>query len=145
MKKLNYLWAIFIVLAVAFISCSKETDVVPNPNDTIDNPGTKVDSVIVEVTLQLPECVTLSESQVKLLDPAFPDGLSYQYTTGDKRTFTFISTDKKLIGTDCICTAILTGSCGDTPANLIFDGDVGKTITLKKGLNQATLAFYVRP
>ncbi len=142
----TYLWVIFITLAVAFVGCGKEIDPTPiDPSDTSGH-GSTNDSVIVEITLDLPDCVILSQSQVKLIDSVFQDGLSYEVSNDNKRVFRFASADKKLIGSKCLCTSILEGRCNDYPACFDYEGlpDIGQTIFLKKGLNKVTLKYSVR-
>lgn len=140
----NCLWVTFIALAMAFVGCSKETvDPVEDPN--IENPGTTADSVIIEVTITTPECVILTEAVVKLYNPLFPEGLLSQVNSENKRVYTFVSKEKKLIGQDCMCSALLLGMCNDNAACLVYNGsDYGKNITLKKGLNKVTLEFLLK-
>lgn len=133
-------------MAVAFVSCSKDSDPIPtDPNDTTGH-GTVKDSVIVEITLDLPDCVILTQSIVRAIDSVYQDGLMSQVVRDNRRVFRFASANQKLIGSKCLCSSMMEGWCNEYPAIFDFQGapDIGTTIILQKGTNKVTLKYSVR-
>lgn len=143
MKKLKIfsLWVILVTLALVSVNCGKDPDPDPiGPNDTT-HIGTKSDTVIIEVTIVVPEPVTIVDATVTIIGTCFPEGFVYQYSSENKRIFTFKSVDPKLIGAEVNCNIILMGNCNGVP--VAFDRVTDQLVLHKlvKGMNKLKYEF----
>jgi len=148
MKKIrfSFIWVIIIALVTALAGCSKADGPEPNdPNDTINNP--KTDSVVIEITIVVPSCVTLSGVEMKFWNPALPNGWFGQWYNGDNRFFRYVYKEKAIvtamIGTNCDFYPCLEGGCNGNPASLYMPGGT-QTMVLQKGVNQITLDYALK-
>ncbi|MEI6529544.1 MAG: hypothetical protein WCN88_04070 [Candidatus Falkowbacteria bacterium] len=143
MKKLKFfsLWVILVTLAFVSVNCGKDPG--PDPIDPIDTThiGTKSDTVIIEVTIIVPEPVTIVDATVSVIGSCFPEGLLYQYSAENKRIFTFKSVDPKVVGAEVFCNIILMGNCNGYPVAFDRVTDQSKTYKLVKGMNKLKYEF----
>jgi len=147
MKKtlFRFTWVVIIALVTALAGCSKVDGPEPDdPNDTITNP--KHDSITIEITVKVPQCVTITSVEVKFWNTALPNGWFGQYYTGDIRFFRYVYKEPivtAMIGTNCDFYPILEGWCSGNPASLIIPGGT-QSMVIQKGVNQITLEYDIK-
>jgi len=142
-----FIGVIIIALVTALAGCSKSDNPGPDdPNDTIHNPP-KSDSVVIEITLNVPTCITLVSSEIKFWHPALPNGGFDQWYAGNNRFFRYVYKEKTIVeamvGTNCSFYPTLEGGCNGNPSSLYMPGGA-KTVVLHKGTNPVVLEYAMR-
>lgn len=140
--KILSLWVILITLVFASVNCGKDPD--PgyiDPKDTTDTGVPKSDTVIIEVTIIVPECITVVDAWVSVIGTCFPEGGVNEYSSQNKRIFTFKSVDPKVVGAEVFCNIILMGNCNGVPVAFDRITDQSKKFKLVKGMNKVAYEY----
>jgi len=147
LKRISFFWAIIFALVPIFSACNLNpaVDDPDNQNDS-DSIIAVVDSVIIDLTLDMPEnSIVYGVSTCFCYNQVTFSGW-YEYYSGDNRHF------RHSIVADSVFTQgqpgvyvtapIVTGRCNGRPINFILKDCLPQTGELKKGINYITLKYY---
>lgn len=146
MKTLKFSLLLAILFACAsFMSCDPINP--PDP-DPVDPPVVVADSVVIKVTIVVPNGVVINDTQVNVWNSIFADGLQMKLFLDQELVKTIVYKNdqaKALIGKTCDFEAFIReGTYNGTGAKFDRITPGKKTITIQKGLNQVSFDFKVR-